>query len=37
VDAFKTAVDLEQVQIQLESLYTVTARASRLSLLNFLS
>jgi flagellar hook-associated protein 3 FlgL len=37
VDAFETAVELEQVQFQLESLYTVTARASRLSLLNFLS
>ena len=36
VDAFETAVELEQVQFQLESLYTVTARASRLSLLNFL-
>ncbi|MFU8776563.1 MAG: flagellin [Roseovarius sp.] len=37
VDSFKTAVELEQVQFQLEALYTVTARASRLSLLNFLS
>jgi flagellar hook-associated protein 3 FlgL len=37
VDAFETAVELEQVQFQLESLYTVTARAARLNLLNFLS
>lgn len=37
VDPFKTAVELEQVQLQIESLYTITARASRLSLLNFLS
>ncbi|WP_297772839.1 flagellin [uncultured Roseovarius sp.] len=36
-DAFETAVELEQVQLQLETLYTVTARASRLSLVNFLS
>lgn len=37
VDAFETAVELEQVQLQLETLYTITARASRLTLLNFLS
>lgn len=37
VDPFETAVELEQVQVQLETLYTITARASRLSLVNFLS
>ena len=36
VDAFATASELEQVQFQLEALYTLTARASRLSLVNFL-
>ncbi len=35
-DPFETASRLEEVQFQLESLYTVTARASRLSLLSFL-
>lgn len=35
-DPFETAVELEQAQFQLEALYTVTARASRLSLVNFL-
>ena len=35
-DPFETASRLEDVQFQLESLYTVTARASRLSLLSFL-
>lgn len=37
VDKFQTATELENVQIQLETLYTLTARASRLSLVNFLS
>ncbi len=37
VDKFKTATELENIQIQLETLYTLTARASRLSLVNFLS
>ncbi|MGX0875817.1 flagellar hook-associated protein 3 FlgL [Roseovarius sp. MBR-154] len=36
VDAFATANELQQVQFQLEALYTLTARASRLSLVNFL-
>lgn len=36
VDNFKTATELETVQIQLETLYTLTARASRFSLVNFL-
>lgn len=35
-DPFETGVELEQAQFQLEALYTVTARASRLSLVNFL-
>ena len=37
VDKFQTATELESVQIQLETLYTITARASRFSLVNFLS
>ncbi len=37
VDNFQTATELESVQIQLETLYTLTARASRFSLVNFLS
>lgn len=37
VDKFQTATELESVQIQLETLYTLTARASRFSLVNFLS
>lgn len=37
IDVFETAGELEQVQFQLEMLYTLTARASRLSLVNFLS
>lgn len=37
IDVFETAGDLEQVQFQLETLYTLTARASRLNLVNFLS
>lgn len=36
VDPFQTATELEAVQFQLESLYTVTARMSRLSLVNHL-
>ena len=36
VDNFKTATELETVQIQLETLYTLTARSSRFSLVNFL-
>jgi flagellar hook-associated protein 3 FlgL len=35
-DPFRAATDLQTVQGQLESLYTVTARLSRLSLVNFL-
>ena len=37
VDKFRTATELENVQAQLETLYTLTARASRLSLVNYLS
>lgn len=37
VDTPSTAVELEQVQSQLEILYTLTARSARLSLVNFLS
>lgn len=37
IDKFQAATELEQVQIQLETLYTITARASRFSLVNFLS
>lgn len=37
VDMPSTAVELEQVQSQLEILYTLTARSARLSLVNFLS
>jgi len=36
-DMPSTAVELEQVQSQLETLYTLTARSARLSLVNFLS
>ncbi|MEE9428967.1 MAG: flagellin [Paracoccaceae bacterium] len=36
VDPYRTAVELETVQNQLETLYTVTARLSRLSLAEFL-
>lgn len=35
-DPYETAVKLESVQFQLESLYTATVRNSRLSLVNFL-
>lgn len=37
VDPFETASALEQVQLQIETLYTLTARASRLTLVRFLS
>jgi flagellar hook-associated protein 3 FlgL len=37
VDPFEAATELENVQFQLEALYTVTARAARLNLVNFLS
>lgn len=36
VDPYETATRLEAVQFQLESLYTVTARMSRLSLMDYL-
>ncbi|PVA10666.1 flagellar biosynthesis protein FlgL [Pelagivirga sediminicola] len=36
VDMFETASALEQVQLQLETIYTLTARTSRLNLVNFL-
>lgn len=36
VDPFETASALEQTQLQLETLYTITARTSRLNLVNFL-
>ena len=35
-DPYETAIRLEEAQFQLESLYSVTARTARLSLLNFL-
>jgi flagellar hook-associated protein 3 FlgL len=35
-DPYETATRLEEVQFQLESLYSVTVRTSRLSLLNYL-
>lgn len=37
VDPYQAATQLEAVQTQLETLYTITARSSRLSLVNFLS
>lgn len=37
VDPYERATQLEAAQFQLESLYTVTARLSRLSLVNYLS
>ncbi|MFB9149156.1 flagellin [Roseovarius ramblicola] len=37
VDIFESAAALEQVQTQLETLYTITARTARLNLANFLS
>lgn len=36
IDRFETASSLEQVQLQLETIYTLTARTSRLNLVNFL-
>lgn len=36
VDMYQSATELEAVQQQLETLYTLTARSSRLSLVNFL-
>lgn len=35
-DPYETAIRLEEVQFQLQSLYTVTAKTSKLSLVNFL-
>ena len=37
VDSYEAATELEAVQQQLETLYSLTARSSRLSLVNFLS
>lgn len=37
VDLYETATRLEQVQVQLESLYSATVKLNRLSLVNFLS
>ena len=37
VDQYETATRLEDVQFQLESLYTITVRLSRLSLMEFMS
>ncbi len=36
VDQFQTAVQLQDAQVQLEALYTVTARASRMSFVEFM-
>lgn len=36
IDRFEAATALEQVQVQLETIYTLTARTSRLNLVNFL-
>lgn len=36
-DPFEVATELENVQFRLEALYTITARAARLNLMNFLS
>lgn len=36
IDVFEAASALEEVQIQLETIYMITARTSRLSLVNFL-
>lgn len=36
VDPYETATKLQQTQDQLQTVYTITARASRLSLVNFL-
>jgi len=37
IDPFEAAIELETVQTRLETLYTLTSRMSRLSLVNFLS
>ena len=37
IDPYQTATELEAVQVRIETLYTLTARSSRLSLVNFLS
>jgi len=37
VDSYQAATELEAVRLQLETVYSVTARLSRLSLVNFLS
>lgn len=37
IDPFTSASELKAVQLQLETLYTITARSSRLNLVNFLS
>ena len=37
VDPFETATELQSVQTQIETIYTITARSSRLSLTAFLS
>lgn len=37
VDPFEASAEIEAVQVRLEMLYTLTARSSRLSLVNFLS
>lgn len=37
VDLYQSATELEAVQTQIETLYSLTARSSRLSLVNFLS
>ncbi len=36
VDPYETASKLQEAQTQLETLYSITARMSRLSLVNFL-
>ena len=36
IDAFEAASALEEVHTQLETIYMITARTSRLSLVNFL-
>ena len=36
IDPYQTAVELREVEVQLETLYSMTARLSRLSLVNYL-
>lgn len=36
VDPYETGTELQQVQLQLETLYTITSRMSRLNLVNYL-